>query len=216
MRATIGRRVPDGVVPIVEVRLTSNGMQTDWLAADVGHDEQILLLRHLTDDPHAVPVLEGRGRSQRVVRRPGVPGRADHLHAALVALRPPYVVLAAEGDDPFGRDLLVTPKALRFRTEAKLPGSWTVGRRDASGTVVLCDLRRAADGSVTIEQREPAMTDFDARIIAAHFRLARWVETGGERGGALVSVTQYEVPGTAEHFVGAIYALPPPYALTRR
>lgn len=209
MKATIARSTGDVPTPVLCVWLTSSGMQTEWVAPQVGDDEQRLLLRHLSER-HRVIAVRGRGRTASVSYVPGVPGFADHLHAALARLPSGFVTLDLEGDDPLGREVAAVPAALRFKmnpTEGRSP--CRIVRRRASGDEHVCDLRRSANGDVHVENAN--ITDIGRKMLLAHFRIARAFRTGGQRDGVFVTVEQHELPGTVEHFVASTYALPAPF-----
>ena len=105
----------------------------------------------------------------------------------------------------------------RFPLDAsKLPDSWRIGRRTAKGVVFAFNLRRRADGGISLANIEHALTEGERTRLLAHFGKPIERDTGGRDGDALVSVSLVEQPGDIEHFITAVYALPTPFTLMGR
>lgn len=78
------------------------------------------------------------------------------------------------------------------------------------------DLRRREDGGLGISNVKIAPSDAERTLIYTHFGSPARVRGGGEKNGRMIETIVTYQPGTPEHFLAAVHALPPPYVLVAR
>jgi len=91
------------------------------------------------------------------------------------------------------------------------PGKFVIGRATAQGLVQAFTIERQDDGGVKLTGIDPSVTDAERQAVLVTFgepQSGRAPVYSGSKMGTLFVTTN---PGTPQHFVQAVYALPRPF-----
>jgi hypothetical protein len=89
-----------------------------------------------------------------------------------------------------------------------------VGRLDDQGNAKFAfNLRRREGGGIGLSSIKESLTEHERAHLFSHFGAQVTSRTGGVRDGKTWESFETREPGTAEHFLAAVHALPDPFCL---
>lgn len=89
-----------------------------------------------------------------------------------------------------------------------------VGRLDDQGNAKFAfNLRRRDEGGIGLSSMREPLTESERSHLFAHFGAVITARTGGVQDGKSWEGFADHEPGTAEHFLAAVHALPDPFCL---